>query len=182
MIPAGYMLKQVLPRPSWIKTAAVNDIFAVSSCCSKDFADYINYWRHNGYWLFNKPADMDEIATTERADRSTLKLFYYEVYESEFDEDEKAWSAFDPEKSFETNVVKPNTAKLEGFDVVSFSNGNSPECSPLSCNSLADEIPVNQHCLFASFAEAKEALEVGKFIDSEPGPYRIFAVYSVQAE
>ena len=109
-------------------------------------------------------------------------MFYYEVYESEFDEDEKAWSAFDPEKSFETSVVKPNTAKLEGFDVVSFSTGNNPECSPLSCNSLAGVIPVNQNCLFASFAEAKEALEVGKFIDSDHGPYRIFAVYSVQAE
>jgi hypothetical protein len=182
MIPAGYMLKHVLPRPSWIKTAAVSDIFSVSSCCSKDFADYIKYWRHNGYWLFNRPADMDEIAASERADRSMLKLFYYEVYECEFDEFEKAWSAFDPEKSCETSVVKPNTAKLEGFDVVSFSTGNNPECSPLSCNSLADVMPVNQHCLFASFAEAKEALEVGKFIDADPGPYRIFAVYSVQAE
>jgi hypothetical protein len=109
-------------------------------------------------------------------------LFYYEVYESEFYEDEKVWSEFDPEESFETNVVRPNTAKLEGFDVVSFSSGNSPECSPLSCNSLADAIPVNQHCLFTSFTEAKEALEAGKFTACEPGPYRIFAVYSVQAD
>ncbi|MEQ1490675.1 MAG: hypothetical protein ABL932_09035 [Terricaulis sp.] len=181
MIPAGYMLKQVLPRPSWIKNEGVADIFAVSACFSKDFADYNNYWRHNGYWLFNKPVDMDEIITREGVDRSTLTLFYYEIHESQFDEYERAWSGFEIEKSFETNVVKPDRATLQGFDVVSFSMGRIPECSPLSCNSLADQLSVNPHCLFGTFDEAKEALEAGKFDDSEPGPFRIFAVFSVEA-
>ena len=40
---------------------------------------------------------------------------------------------------------------------------------------------VNQHCLFNTQSEAKEALESGKFNDSEPGPFRIFAVYLVEA-
>ncbi|WDI31119.1 hypothetical protein PUV54_14280 [Hyphococcus flavus] len=180
MTPAGYMLKTVLFRPSWIKNHGVNDIFAVSSCFSKDFVDYINYWRHNGYWLFNAPADMDEIIAREGADRSKLTLFYYEVYEYQFDNDEKTWSKFDVEQSFETNVVKSDAATLQGFDVVSFSVGTNPECSPLSCNSLADELPVNRHCLFRTFYEAKEALISGKFDDAEPGPFRIFAIYSVE--
>jgi hypothetical protein len=68
---------------------------------------------------------------------------------------------------------------LRGFDVTTFSLNNSPECSPLSCNSLATSIPVNEHCLFNAFAEAKEALEAGLFENSEPGPYRVFAVYTV---
>jgi hypothetical protein len=33
--------------------------------------------------------------------------------------------------------------------------------------------------LFSSFDEAKAHLERGAFNNSEPGPYRIFAVYSV---
>ncbi|MEL6790759.1 MAG: hypothetical protein AAFO78_09325 [Pseudomonadota bacterium] len=181
MTPAGYMLKTVLPRPSWINNQDVNDIFAISSCCSKDFADYIKYWRHNGYWLFNKPADMDQIIFREGVDRSKLTLFYYEIYEYQFDEDERVWTRFDIEKSFETNVVKPNSATLQGVDVVSYSVGTNPECSPLSCNSLADEFPVNSHCLFSTFSEAKEMLESGRFDNCEPGPFRIFSIYLVEA-
>lgn len=38
---------------------------------------------------------------------------------------------------------------------------------------------MNSHCLFDSFDEAKFHLTEGAFNNSEPGPYRIFAVYSV---
>ena len=69
--------------------------------------------------------------------------------------------------------------KIEGFDVTTFSGHNEPECSPLSCNALATDISVNQHCLFNTFAEAKAAIERGFFKNSEPGPYRIFAVYTI---
>ncbi len=181
MIPAGYMLKRVSPRPSWIKSAHVIDLFSVSSCISEDFADLIEYWRHNGFWLFNKPSDMDEIVAREVLSPDDLKLFYYEVYERQFDEVAMHWSSFSPDASFMTNVEKPRTARLVGFDVVSFTAGASPDCSPLSCNALADELPVNAHCLFETFQEAKEALELGKFNNSEPGPFRIFSVYSVDA-
>ncbi len=34
----------------------------------------------------------------------------------------------------------------------------------------------------ASAAEAKNAIEAGLFKDSEPGPYRIIAVYTVEHE
>ncbi len=77
-------------------------------------------------------------------------------------------------------VEQPAAAEPEGYDVVSFSAGTSPECSPLSCNGLAKEIPTNRHCLLDSFEEAKGLLEQGKFVKCEPGPYRIFAVHSVE--
>jgi hypothetical protein len=70
---------------------------------------------------------------------------------------------------------------LVGYDVVSFSTGTSPECSPLSCNGLAVGIQVNRHGLLDTFAEAKSRLDQGYFKNSEPGPYRIFAVYTVEA-
>jgi hypothetical protein len=57
--------------------------------------------------------------------------------------------------------------------------GTSPECSPLSCNSLAAAITFNRHCLFESLDQAKQSLETGQFDNSEPGPFRIFAVYTV---
>jgi hypothetical protein len=172
------MLKSVEARPSWIKSNAVTDIYSVSSCISGDFTVYVTYWRHNGFWLFNKPSDMDDIMAQEGKTRDGLKLFYYEVYEHQFDENEMRWSSFAPEASLVTNVEKPVSARLEGYDVVSFSIG-TPECSPLSCNSLGDDLPVNAHCLFETFREAKDALEAGKFKNSEPGPFRIFSVNSV---
>jgi hypothetical protein len=179
MIPVGYMYKRVVVRPDWLRAEAVFDVYSLSNCISHDFADYINYWKHNGYWLFNSPEVIEEIATNEGIDLSGTTLFYYEAYEEEFDEDSNKWSAFTPESEFATDVQVPRDKHLEGFDVTTFSFHTSPECSPLSCNSLATEIPVNEHCLFNTLAEAKEALWRGFFKNSEPGPFRIFAVYTV---
>jgi hypothetical protein len=93
--------------------------------------------------------------------------------------DGESWTSWSPEASFPTNVVPPPRKQLEGFDAVSFSAGTYPECSPLSCNSMAEEIRTNSHCLFESLDEAKRSLDKGLFEDAEPGPYRIFSVYSV---
>jgi hypothetical protein len=180
MIPAGYMAKRVSNKPDWLKVDTVIDIYAVSDCVSDDFVDYINYWKHNGYWLFDSPAVIENLARENSIELSETKLFYYEVYGLEFHEGMSEWQSFEPEASFTTNVLVPKHKYLEGYDVVTFSCGNSPECSPLSCNSLATEIQTNQHCLLDSFDEAQQYLESGRFNDSEPGPFRIFAVYSVQ--
>ncbi|HTJ01351.1 MAG TPA: hypothetical protein VL492_01055 [Methylovirgula sp.] len=179
MIPAGYMAKRIVARPDWLKADAVADIYSVSACSSKNFADYVSDWRHNGFWLFNRPGDITQLACDRAIDLSGTVLFYYEVFEQQFDETAKKWSAVEPELSLDTNVERPKDAHLEGFDVVSFCAGTSAECSPLSCNSLAEECPVNRHCLMARFEEAVAALERGEFDECEPGPFRVFAVYSV---
>lgn len=180
MIPAGYMAKQVATRPEWLRADRVVDIYSVSSCMSNDFADYINYWKHNGYWLFDSPEVIREVAKENSLVLTNAGLFYYEVHDQEYDEDEKSWKPFAPEPSFKTEIIRPSSKTLEGYDVVTFYAHTSPECSPLSCNSLASEVETNRHCLLPSFEKAKELLEEGKFKNSEPGPYRIFAVYSVQ--
>ncbi len=179
MIPAGYMFKKIETMPDWLKVDHVRDIYSVSSCISDNFTDYINFWKHNGYWLFDSPEIIEWLAKEQSIDLAQLKLFYYEVFEAEYDEERKKWFLFSPEKSFVTNVQTPKTKMLEGFDVVTFSARTDPEHSPLSCNSLAEEIHVNQHCLLDTFDEAKGLLETGRFDESEPGLLRIFAVYSV---
>jgi hypothetical protein len=180
MIPAGYMAKRVSKKPDWLNVAKVVDVYSVSSCVSAAFADYIKYWKHNGYWLFDSPAAIETLAQNNSIELSGTKLFYYEVYENEFLEHKHEWHSFSPESSFATNVVVPKEKYLDGYDVVTFSCGNNPECSPLSCNSLAAELRTNQHCLLGFFEEAKQYLENGNFDYSEPGPYRIFAVYSLK--
>ena len=179
MIPVGYMAKKVVSRPDYINVDHVTDIYSVSGCISEDFADYIIYWKHNGYWFFDSADTIESVSTTEGIDLGDNTLFYYEVYEKQYNEDEKNWKSFEPENSFETHVVEPTNKYLEGYDVVSFSGQTSAECSPLSCNHLAQEIQVNEHCLFKTFEEARSHLEKGDFKACEPGPYRIFAVYTV---
>jgi hypothetical protein len=181
MVPAGYMAKRVEhAHPKfleWIRAPHISEIYSVSNCMCDDFADYIRHWKHNGYWFFDSPGKIREVAKEASASLEGTILFYYEVHESEFDG--STWCSWYPEASFRTNVVQPSSKHLEGFDVVTFSVKTSPECSPLSCNGLAKELATNQHCLFATFEAAESALNTGAFKDAEPGPYRIFAVYSV---
>lgn len=179
MIPVGYIYKKIATRPEWLQAGSVRDVYSVSGCMSAYFADYINFWKHNGYWFFDSPKIIEDLARERAIDLTGMKLFYYEVFENEYDEKEKKWQAFKPEESFTTNVKPPAKKQLEGFDVVTFWARTSPECSPLSCNNLAKEIAVNEHCLLADFDAAKTFIETGKFDNSEPGPHRIFAVYSV---
>ncbi len=180
MLPVGYMAKRVTVRPDWIKAERVSDIYSVSRCVSEDFADYINYWKHNGYWFFDSPQTILDLAQQNSIDLTGTRLFFYEAYELEFDDAEGKWTTFKPEPSFKTEVVVPTEKALEGYDVVTFSVRTSAECSPLSCNSLASEVETNGHCLLPSLERAKELLEEGKFKNTEPGPYRIFAVYSIE--
>ncbi|MGD0731661.1 MAG: hypothetical protein ABR956_10360 [Terracidiphilus sp.] len=177
MIPVGYLAKRNCKKPEVFQMPLVEDIYSVSSCVNDDFASYIDYWKHNGYWLLDSPEIIRAVARENSIDIRGTMLFYYEAHEMEFAEE--GWRAFSPEPSLPTNIVPPSEKRLEGFDVVTFYAGNAPECSPLSCNGLAQELPTNSHCLFDSFNEAETSLSSGKFTGCEPGPYRIFAVYSV---
>jgi hypothetical protein len=180
MIPVGYMAKRVVPAPARLSLGRAVEIHSVSGCISEDFAEYIHFWKHNGYWLFDSPAILRALAGEQAIDLAGTSLFYYECHEEEFDGGR--WRRFVPESSMPVQVVPPVSRELRGFDVVTFEAGNLPECSPLSCNGLAAEIPVNEHCLLDSFEQAERLLSSGAFENSEPGPYRIFAVYSVPWE
>lgn len=180
MIPVGYMAKRVSARPQWIKADGVIDIYSVSNCLSSYFADYVNFWKHNGYWFFDTPQIILELAQENLIDLSATKLFFYEAYPCEFDGDRGVWVDFEPEPAFKTQVLVPAIRELEGFDVVTFSVRTTAECSPLSCNSLAADVQTNRHCLLPSLEGARQLLDEGRFKNTEPGPYRFFAVYSTE--
>ncbi len=163
--------------PARFHADGVLDVYSVSNCINKDFADYFHYWKHNGYWLFDSPEIIHAVAHDNQIQLEGTRLFYYEVYENEFDG--KNWLPYQSNASFTTNVLLPPYKTLEGFDVVTFYAHGSPECSPLSCNGMANEIRTNEHCLLVSFEEAHAKVSAGAFEAAEPGPYRIFAVYSV---
>lgn len=178
MIPLGYMAKWVATRSEWLKAPQVSEIYSVSSCISEDFGKWIDAWKHNDHWFFDSPRLIAEVAAAQTIDLTGTTLFYYEGFENEYDP-ETGWAPCRTEQSFPTQVVPPVGKTLRGFDVVTYSQGNSRECSPLSCNGLAAELATNEFCLLLSFEDACAALEAGRFKNSEPGPYRIIAVYTI---
>ena len=187
MIPAGYMSKHVAVRHEWLKDLPhVEDIYSLSHCLSAHFGDYIDHWRHNGFWLFDGPEIIHDIAAKSRIDLAATTLFYYEAYEFELNDgstwslgEDGTWSDIDT-SDFPNNVTPPVSKELKGFDVVCHMlTVADPGCSPLSCNGIAKEVAVNRHCLFDTLDQAKAALDAGNFANTEPGSKRIFAVYAV---
>lgn len=178
MQPLGYLFKKIPKSPETLSSTNVTEIYSVSSCISKNFTDYVKYWTHNGFWLFDTPDLMKSIIEKENLNLSEYKLFYYEAFEKEFVISTKTWNTFNPDEGLKTEVVLPPCKHLEGFDIVTYAGG-APGCSPLSCNGFAVDINCNQYCLIETLEEAIHVLDVAKDGFGEPGPYRIIAVYSV---
>jgi hypothetical protein len=181
MIPAGYMYKRVVAAPDWLQTEPDTDVYSVSGCISAHFTDYTPFWRHNGFWLFDSPEVMESVAAEAGVNASALTLLYYELFEQAYEEENRRWVPVVPDPALPTSVRPPDTKRLLGYDVVTFSCGTSPECSPLSCNGLAGPASANRYCLLDTLEEAQRRLESGLFNNSEPGPFRILAVHTVAA-
>ena len=177
MVPVGYMAKRVPKRSDRLQAPHVVAVFSVSNCNGENFTDYIPYWKDNGYWLFDSPEVIRTVARENSILLAGTSLCYYEAYEKDFDGER--WTPWSPEPSFRTDVPAPSGKQLAGFDVVSFTASTSPECSGLSCGSLAADCAQMHTVFFDSFDEAETNLSRGAFNQSEPGLDRIFAVYSV---
>jgi len=177
MRPAGYMLKRIVPAPEWVGAAPGTQICSLSECVNENFTDYIQHWRHNGYWLFDAPEIGVQIAEADRIALSDLTLLYYEAHDLAYAEEGRRWFSFGPDPRLTTNVVPATDFELLGYDVVTFSTDALPECSPLSCNGLAREANANSFCLLDTLEDARLKLDAGFFDGSEPGPFRIYSVW-----
>lgn len=188
MIPAGYLPKRICAAPGWFETkqSHIKDICSVSDCVNDNVVDPQKAWLHNSFGLANSPEILASLAIDSGADVEEAILFYYTAYEFELDSDgwifdASRWQARSPAASptLSDAVRPPAKSTLIGYDVVVF--GDFLEHSPLSCNSVADQLPVNEHCLLNTLEEAVDAINSGAFGGScEDGAYTIFAVNLVQ--
>lgn len=185
MIPAGYLLKRIVPPPGYLPAERVADVCSLSDCVNDNVVDVQSAWRHNGFGLANDAPTLASMAAAEGVDASDATLFYYEAFEEEIESDgwtvePGAWRPLTPlpSASVETDVAVPSPAsdvELIGYDVVVFND--FLEHSPLSCNHVAAEVAVNKHCLFDTLDDAKAAIDSGAFGGGcEDGIYRIFSV------
>ena len=190
MLPAGYLLKRIVPPPGWLanEPSLIKDVCSVSDCVNDNVVDVQGAWQHNGFGLANNPDVLASLAADAGADVSDARLFYFTAYERELKSD--GWT-FDPAGwrtrsaarsaavADDVRVPASDASTLLGYDVVVF--GDFLEHSPLSCNSVAERLPTNEHCLLGSLDEAVAAIDAGAFGNGcEEGVYTIFAVHRVQ--
>jgi hypothetical protein len=177
MIPAGYWGIRDSKISNWTSDPRVERIWSVSSCINGCERDWVNQWMHNGYWHFNSLEDLRRAFTGCGVVDDYVPV-YYEILEKAFDENISQWIDLWIESSFNTDVQDPPIKEFLGFDFVSFYVRNNPECSPFSCNGLSREVDINSFCLCTwDIDRMIEYVSRIKLNDTEPGPYKIYAVY-----
>ena len=173
MILSGYFARRVKPRPDHLPASGVREICSVSECLSLGADHWIDSWRHNSLGWFNSVADAEKVIP--ESERGDYRLFAYRIHPEVFCGARRV------------PLMLPDDVRPEplpagfatiGFDSASRSAGPtlSFECSPLSCNGLAAEMPVNEHCLFATLQSAIAGAERFAAEQPEPGDYYVVEV------
>jgi hypothetical protein len=152
----------------------VEEICSVSECLAKGPTRWIDSWRHNELGFFDTP----ELARSviPRAAEG-FSVFGYRLWPEKF-----AGGKAEP---LPIPKVAPQPLAERycslGFDVVSKSVSLYFECSPLSCNLMAEKTLVNRYCLVASGDAARSLAERFSVEQPEPGEYHVIEVFRENA-
>ncbi len=177
MIDAGYFAKRVMARPEFVKAKNVAEICSASLCMSDGPDGWVEEWRHNWFGWFNSVEDAWSVVP--EAERPGYRLFAYRIGPKRYRNGEMLDLVIPPDVH-PTSI--PSTFVSLGFDAVSKSREDvlGFECSPLSCNGMADELPVNSRCLFESEDAASASAAGFSRGDVEPGDYYVVEVLEGQ--
>lgn len=171
LVLIGYFPKRYTPRPDGLDAPRVREICSVSECIASGPDGWLERWSHNDMWAYNSVREAWAVALPE-ADASAWRMHAYRLLPVEFVASEHR--PFEIPK-LDVEALPANFESL-GFDIVSRSNGALFECSPLSCNYLAEEATANEYCLMSTLADAVRV--AGEFArgEPEPGPYFVIEV------
>ena len=165
----GFCAKRKMTAPF---AGQVRQIASVSECLSKRPDDWVQRWDFNRATCWNTEAAAWACVPTDS--QSDFTLFAYRIVPSRpfddlFPKDLPALPQepeFLPYHRIGYDVVERNPAMgMLGFG-----------CSPLSCNGMAESIPVNEFCLLE---DLESALATARRFDTEqpePGPYVVIEV------
>jgi hypothetical protein len=177
LIDAGFFMKRIEVRPASLNAPGVREICSVSHCISPAPENWIQAWLHNDLGWFNRIADALTVVRPE--ERHEYRLFGYRVFPEVFTAEGRDAIVL-PEN------VKPEAIGQE-FRSLGFDSTNKTmesvlgfECSPLSCNAMAEEIRANKYCLFATLDEAIAGAERFATEQPEPGSYFVIEVLEGQ--
>ena len=167
----GYLPKFVADAPDWLMCPAVRDVCSLSSCVSPPPLGRIDRWLHNDVWLYDTPELARQVMDASRP----YTVFAYRLSVVRFaDGLAEDWDWF----SETARLDEPAGYRSLGFDV----SGKLSDkisgfgCSPLSCNRMATEYPVNAHCLLDDLDTAFTAAERFSIEKPEPGTYFVAEV------
>lgn len=166
----GYFPKTSAVPSGWTASDRVEEICSVSNYINSGPDGWIDKWLHNELGFFNTRSDAVAV-TRDQAD--AYEIFAYRLLPRRF-KDGKIEALTVPQLHVET---LPSSFVSLGFDVVSKSLGPFFECSPLSCNGMAVEAPVNRFCLLETLEEAMSLAERCSGGEGEPGPYYVLEVF-----
>lgn len=172
----GYFPKRTAKRPDQLNAPAVEEICSVSCCISEGPDEWIEKWLHNECWAF----DTQELAwsVVPADERATFDLYAYRMFPFRYEHGRAV------EIELPSLQVEPMNTRFVrlGCDAVSRYGGAGFECSPLSCNYLAESHTVNRYCLLDSEADAHRfAIECSE-TEPEPGPYHLIEVWRLQTK
>jgi hypothetical protein len=165
----GYFPKTTAVPGGWMASDRVAEICSVSNCINSGPDGWIDKWLHNELGFFNTRTNA--VAVT-RGQTDAFEIFAYRLLPRRFNEG-KAEPVTIPQLQVES---LPSTFVSLGFDAVSKSVSSFFECSPLSCNNMAAELPVNRFCLLETLEEAIALAERCSRGEGEPGPYYVLEV------
>jgi hypothetical protein len=173
MIDAGFFAKRVAQKPESLQASAVREICSVSECISSGPEKWIELWLHNDLGWFNRIADA--LRVIPAGEESHYRVFAYRLYPEVFTKSGRMRLVIPP--NVEPEPISGDFRRL-GFDSANKSMASvlGLECSPLSCNYMADELPANEFCLFADLSDAIAAAERFAAEQPEPGDYYVVEV------
>jgi hypothetical protein len=156
------------------------EIASVSECISKRPDKWVECWDFNRATFWN--TESEAWACVPDESRPEFKLFAYRILPLLFDtsgiEKEITIDGLFPADMPELPSAPPPYERL-GYDVVERDVATGMlgfGCSPLSCNGMAESIPVNEFCLIDDSETALAAARRFGVEQPEPGPYVIVEV------
>lgn len=165
----GYFPKSTKVPAGWSASDLVKEICSISDCVNSSPPGWIDHWLHNEWGFFNTEMDAKLVVPPGSAEYS---VFAYRMLPVRF-----VHGRAERLKIGEL-VVEPIAANFVslGFDVVNKVYSAFFECSPLSCNFLANEVAVNDFCLIDDFERAVSLADRFSREEPEPGPYYVLEV------
>ena len=177
----GYLPKRIVDVTGDVdapRFPGVVEICSVSECISKSPPDWVDCWLHNtDTWLFDDPGAAWWVVP--ELEREHYRLYGYRLLPTLFHESGKETALTLPEIKA---VPIPASFVRIGYDAVGYwDEPDSPlnfDHSPLSCNYMAEEYPVNRYCLVDDRDTARAMARDFATGNCEPGPYCVVEVWT----
>ncbi len=181
----GYQAKEKTPKPDWLDVENVDEIASMSTCIARA-PDQI--WTDNVFIMMGY-YETPELARKSITDNASYTINAYRVSLFVADagnfhrmtELEMIGFGKSPLPGTIEQGVRPvpipSDFEFLGYDAVSDSGGCNLGCSPLSCNHMAEEIPVNRYCLIDRLEDAIAAARRFSIEQPEPGSYYVVEVW-----